>query len=140
MKSTCSFPPLVFLLLPPSHLVPFSSPAFVLPPFLLLVLSFLARDSRRFLPLRLGDDRGSNFLRLRRLGFPCSSDLRRSSVSLRQPRAQQLPERLRARLVCLNWRMGAEINMIGSVRLGIFCRVVTETRRGNGVSLFYEWS
>lgn len=117
---TCRFPTLVFLLLHPRLFVPLPASTFMFPPLPLPVFAILNREYRRFSTVRIGNHLWRNLLRLRRVfAFSASSGLERSSVSLRQPGTQQLPERLGARLVRLNWRTSAEINEAESVRLAV---------------------
>lgn len=107
-KFTRSFPSLVLLLPRPRFLIP--AFPFVLPPLPLPPLLVLHHDVRRRFP-HDRFQRAPDFLQLRHgLAFPASSCLGWSSVSLRQPGTHQLPQRLCARLVRLNWRTSAEIN------------------------------
>lgn len=112
-KFTRSFSSLVLLLPRPRFLVPLPAFPFVLPPLPLLALLVLHHGVRRCFP-RDRFQRTPDFLQLRHgLAFPASSCLGWSSVSLRQPGTHQLPQRLCARLVRLNWRTSAEINKGG---------------------------
>lgn len=130
-KFTRSFSSLVLLLPRPRFLVPLPAFPFVLPPLPLLALLVLHHGVRRCFP-RDRFQRAPDFLQLRHgLAFPASSCLGWSSVSLRQPGTHQLPQRLCARLVRLNWRTSAEINRGGakSVRLLDNLTVFQQTER-----------
>lgn len=104
-RTAAGFSPLVFLLLPPPLLlIPPLPPAFVFPPAPLFVLLDRARG---LLPLqRFAGDRGSGFLRFRKVSGPAPSAFDRT-VSLCGAGAQQLSQRLRARLIGLDLRVGA---------------------------------